>query len=253
MPATTEPNLMNPPIDLDRVAEELADADAPAVIRWAADTFGSGLVMSTSFGVQSAVMLHLVTRVVPDIPVIFIDTGFHFFDTYRFADQLVDRLKIDLRVYQAPVSAAWTIAREGKLWEQGVEGMDKLDAVRKVEPMARALDELGATATLAGLRRGQTEHRQHLRFVEFQNGRHKVHPILEWSTKDIHDYLKTHDLPYHPLHEQGYASIGDWYNTNPIDAGQDERDGRFGGLKQECGLHLPATQEESDSRDGSML
>jgi len=239
--------------DLDAVNAQLEHAEAPAIVSWAAERFGDGLVMSTSFGVQSAVMLHLVTRIVPDIPVIFIDTGFHFLDTYKFADELTDRLKLNLKVYQAPHSAAWTLARHGKLWEQGVEGMDKLDQIHKVEPMQRALDELGATASLAGLRRGQAQSRQHLPVVVPQRGRYKVHPILNWSTKDVHDYLKRHDLPYHPLHEKGYASIGDWYNTLPITAQQHEREGRFGGLKQECGLHLPATPEESASRDASML
>ncbi len=239
--------------DLAAANAELETADAARIVQWAADRFGRGLVMSTSFGVQSAVMLHLVTRVVPDIPVIFIDTGFHFLDTYQFADALTDRLKLNLKVYQAPHSSAWTLARHGKLWEQGVEGMDKLDQIHKVEPMGRALDELGATATLAGLRRGQSESRQNLPVVVKQRGRFKVHPILDWSTKEIHDYLKKHDLPYHPLHDRGYASVGDWYNTLPITAQQHEREGRFGGLKQECGLHLPASPEESASRDASML
>ncbi len=239
--------------DLDAINPEMEGADAADIIRWAHKTFGEGLVLSTSFGMQSAVMLHLATSVVPDIPVIFIDTGFHFLDTYKFADALKDRLKLNLKVYQAHASPAWTLARHGKLWEKGVDGLNQLDRIHKVEPMARGLNELGATATLAGLRRGQTEHRKNLPTVVLQGERHKVHPILTWSTKDVHDYLKKHDLPYHPLREQGYTSIGDWHSTLPITAGMDERDGRFGGLKQECGLHLPETKEEDDSRFSSGL
>lgn len=240
-------------INLDAINPEMQGAPAADIVRWAHNTFGDGLALSTSFGMQAAVMLHLVTQVVPDIPVIFIDTGFHFLDTYKFADELTDRLKLNLKVYQANTSPAWTLARHGKLWEQGVEGLNQLDRIHKVEPMTRALDELGATATLAGLRRGQTEHRKDLPPVVLQNGRYKVHPILEWSTKDVHDYLTKHDLPYHPLREQGYASIGDWHSTLPVTAGMGERDGRFGGLKQECGLHLPETKEEDDSRYSSGL
>jgi phosphoadenosine phosphosulfate reductase len=239
--------------NLDLVNPELLQADATDIVRWAHKAFGDGLILSTSFGMQSAVMLHLVTQVVPDIPVVFIDTGFHFLDTYRFADTLTDRLKLNLKVYQAKESSAWTLARHGKLWEQGVDGLNKLDRIHKVEPMARALSELGATATLAGLRRGQTEHRKNLPPVVLQGDRHKVHPILLWSTKDVHDYLKKHDLPYHPLRDQDYASIGDWHSTLPITAEQHEREGRFGGLKQECGLHLPETKEEDDSRFSSGL
>lgn len=244
----------SPQLDLAAVNAELEGQPADAIVRWAAETFSEGLVMSTSFGVQAAVMLHLVTRELPGVPVIFIDTGFHFLDTYRFADQLAERLKLNLKVYQAPHAPAWTIARHGKLWETGnADDLDTLDRIHKVEPMNRALDELGATAVLAGLRRGQTEHRKNLGVVALQDGRYKVHPIIRWSGRDVHDYLKQHDLPYHPLREQGYASIGDWYNTLPITAGQSERDGRFGGLKQECGLHIPQTQEESQSRDSSAL
>lgn len=241
-------------LDLDAVNARLADADPAAVVRWAADAAGDGLALSTSFGVQSAVMLHLVTRELPDVPVVFIDTGFHFQETYRFADELTDRLKLNLKVYAADESPSWFVARHGRLWESDdPEDLNRYDRLRKVEPMNRALDELGVTATLAGLRRQQTNHRANLRKVEAQGGRLKISPILEWSTKDVHDYLKAHDLPYHPLHEQGYASVGDWHSTRPITAGQDERAGRFNGLKQECGLHLPETQAEDDSRYSSGL
>ncbi|MEM8739416.1 MAG: phosphoadenylyl-sulfate reductase [Planctomycetota bacterium] len=257
MPSTSTPP--TPTIDLDAVNARLADAEPAEAVRWAADAFGytasgGGLVMSTSFGVQSAVMLHLVTQVAPEIPVIFIDTGFHFQETYTFADELTDRLSLNLKVYAPAESPSWFVARHGQLWESdNPDDLNRYDRLRKVEPMARALDELGATATLAGLRRQQTNHRANLRKVAQQDGRFKVAPILTWSTKDVHDYLKTHDLPYHPLHEQGYASVGDWHSTRPITAGEDERSGRFNGLKQECGLHLPTTPQEDESRFSSGL
>ena len=250
--ASSQP-ISAPAIDLDEVNPRLEQADSQAIVQWAADTFGDGLVMSTSFGMQSAVMLHLISEVKPDMPVIFIDTGFHFMDTYRFADKLVKRLDINLQVFQAPHSSAWTLARHGKLWEQGADGMNQIDQIHKVEPMQRALKELGATAVLAGLRRGQTEHRQSLPHVVKQNAQYKVHPILRWDNRDIHLYLKAHDLPYHPLRDKDYASVGDWYNTLPITADQHEREGRFGGLKQECGLHVPQSDAEGESRDASGL
>ena len=240
--------------DLTSINAELGDAEPADLVRWADETFGDRLIMTTSFGVQAAVMLHLVTRVLPDIPVVFIDTGFHFPETYKFADELTDRLKLNLKVYEPVLSPAWMVARHGRLWEQNTpEALNEYDQMRKVEPMQRALKELDAAAWLAGLRSDQTDHRATLRRVETQDGRFKVHPILHWSTKDVHEYLKRHDLPYHPLHEKGYASIGDWHSTVPVNATDDERAGRFLGLKQECGLHLPATEEESASRDGSML
>lgn len=240
-------------LDLEAANAHLAGKSAQDVIAWACDEFGDGLVMSSSFGTQSAVMLHLVTQVKPDAPIIFIDTGFAFFDTYRFIDAMTDRLSLNLHVYQAKTSSAWTLARHGKLWEQGVDGTNKLDQIHKVEPMQRALIELNATATLAGLRRGQSEARKSMPRVMSIRGRYQVHPILDWSGKDVHDYLKKHDLPLHPLNDRGYASVGDWYNTLPITADQHEREGRFGGMKQECGLHIPETPEEAASRDSSGL
>ncbi|MEM1108656.1 MAG: phosphoadenylyl-sulfate reductase [Planctomycetota bacterium] len=251
---TTSPSQPANPLDLDAANARLAEASPEEVVRWAGDTFGDGLVMSTSFGVQSAVMLALVTKVLPDIPVIFIDTGFHFQETYRFADELTERFKLNLKVYAPAESPSWFVARHGQLWDSSDSAdLNRYDQLRKVEPMNRALEELGVTATLAGLRRQQTNHRANLRKVEIQDGRSKIAPILDWSTKDVHDYLKQHDLPYHPLHDQGYASVGDWHSTRPITAGEDERAGRFSGLKQECGLHLPMSQEEDDSRFSSGL
>src|SRR5690606_30891832 len=144
---------------------------------------------------QAAVMLHLASQVVPDIPVVFIDTGFLFPETYRFADELTRRLKLNLKVYQSPMSPARMVALHGPSRGRAREGLDLYDRMRKVEPMQRALGELKATAWLAGLRRQQTEHRKSLPIVGVQNGIHKVLPILSWTTKDVHEYLKKHDLP----------------------------------------------------------
>jgi phosphoadenosine phosphosulfate reductase len=248
-------NVLNPQntIDINAVNTALDGKDAADVIKWAHDQFNDQLAMTTSFGVQAAVMLHLVTQIVPHIPIIFIDTGFHFPETYRFADDLTKRLNLNLKVYQSNISPARMVAIHGQLWEQDGDGIDNYNKIRKVEPMQRALSELNVKAWLAGLRKSQTDYRASLRFVEPQNDTTKVHPILNWTTKDVHDYLKRHDLPFHPLHEKGYASIGDWHSTSPIGESQNERDGRFKGLKQECGLHLPQSQEEDQSLESSGL
>lgn len=196
--------------------------------------------MSTSFGIQSAVMLHMVTRVIPNIPVIWIDTGYLPPETYQFADRLTQRLQLNLKIYQSHLSPAHMEALYGRLWEQEtVEALDRYDRLRKVEPMQRALRELGARAWLAGLRSQQTKHRQQLRRVERRSEIYKVYPILTWTSRDIYRYLKKHDLPYHPLFKLGYASVGDWHSSRPLRAGDEsDRDTRFRGLKQECGLHL---------------
>ena len=221
----------------DPTFEHLESASAVDRVRWAREQFGNGLVLTTSFGIQSAVMLHLVTRVVPDIPVVFIDTGYLFPETYRFAHDLVRRLKLNLKKYRADMSAAEQEALFGRLWEQGPNALSRYNFMNKVEPMERAVRELGATAWLAGLRREQASSRQNLRVVQGQNRTTKVYPILDWTNRDVHLYLKKNDLPYHPLWDEGYVSIGDWHSTTKLEPGMTEEQTRFGGVKRECGLH----------------
>lgn len=240
------------PLQLDHVNLQLRDKPAEDIIRWAGDAFGAGLAMTSSFGAQSAVMLHLVTRIIPDLPIILIDTGYLFPETYHFVQDLTKRLSLNLKVYSPRVTPARYEALHGRTWEYA-EGLSHYHEVFKVEPLQRALEELNVTAWLAGLRADQTEHRATLRPVEKQDGVYKVHPILSWSRKDIGAYLAKHDLPYHPLVEKGYASIGDTHSSRPIVEGEDERAGRFGGFAQECGLHIPQTREENESLGSSGL
>lgn len=221
----------------DLTPEHLEQASASDRIRWAHAKYGSGLVLTTSFGIQSAVMLHLVTQIIPQIPVVFIDTGYLFPETYRFAHDLAKRLKLNLKKYRAEMTAAEQEALFGRLWEQGPNALSRYNFMNKVEPMERAVRELGATAWLAGLRREQATTRQNLRVVQGQNRMVKVHPILDWTNREIHHYLKKYDLPYHPLWEEGYVSVGDWHSTSKLEAGMTEEQTRFGGAKRECGLH----------------
>ena len=206
-------------------------------MQWALDRFGDGLVMTTSFGIHSAAMLHLVTRVVPGIPVIFIDTGYLFPETYRFADELAARLKLNLKVYSPAVTAARHEALHGREWEKGVEELKRYHFVHKIEPMERAVRELRATAWLAGLRRSQASTREKLNVVQVQNKVTKIHPIIDWDNRRVHRYLTEHSLPYHPLWEAGYASVGDWHSSSKLLDGMREEDTRFGGRGRECGLH----------------
>ena len=186
---------------------------------------------------------------------IWVDTGYLPAETYRFAEQLTQRLSLNLKVYQSPLSPARMEALHGKLWEEGsVEAFNRYDAIRKVEPMQRALKELKATAWLTGLRSQQTDHRKTLDRVTVQENRYKLLPILHWHSKDVWTYLKAHNLPYHPFFEQGYVSVGDWHSSRPV--GAEDTDGRatrFNGLKQECGIHIPQTPEEAESLNSSSL
>jgi len=216
---------------------DLEKATAQERVQWAVDTYGDGLVLTTSFGIQAAVMLHLVTQIVPKIPVIFIDTGYHFPETYRFAAELAKKLDLNLKTYVPAQTAAQQEALYGKQWEQGLEGLKRYNHLNKVEPMDRAVRELKATAWLAGLRRSQASTREKLSVVQNQNKIAKVHPIIDWDNRTVHRYLTEHGLNYHPLWEEGYVSVGDWHSTSKLEAGMTEEQTRFGGLKRECGLH----------------
>jgi phosphoadenosine phosphosulfate reductase len=207
-------------------------------IAWALENLPRDHVVSSSFGIQSAVMLHLMTQAVPDIPVLLFDTGYLFPETYRFVDDLTERLKLNLHVFRAEMSPAWQEARFGQLWEQGEEGLKKYNTMNKVEPMQRAMSNVGAGTWYSGLRRVQSESRAERKILEFQHGRVKFHPIVDWSNRDIHYYLKEHDLPYHPLWDQGYVSVGDTHTTQKFEEGMREEDTRFFGVTRECGLHL---------------
>jgi phosphoadenosine phosphosulfate reductase len=169
--------------------------------------------------------------------VVFIDTGYLFPETYLFAEQLTERLGLNLKVYTPALTPARQEALYGKLWEQGVEGLEKYGRLNKVEPMNRALRELGARVWLTGLRREHASTREELSVVKQQNRVLKVHPIIDWSDRQVGEYLQAYDLPYHPLWEQGYVSVGDVHSTTRFADGMRPEDTRFSGLKRECGLH----------------
>ncbi|MCW8109619.1 phosphoadenylyl-sulfate reductase [Alteromonas ponticola] len=222
---------------LTEINRELEALSAQQRVKWGLENLPSNHVLSTSFGAQSAVMLHLLTQAKPDIPVVLTDTGYLFPETYAFADHLTERLKLNLKVYRASMTAAWQEARYGRLWEQGLDGIDQYNQMNKVEPMQRALAELEAKTWFAGLRRSQSDAREKLPVLQKVNGQFKLYPVIDWSNKDLHYYLKEHQLPYHPLWEEGYVSIGDWHTTRSIEEGMEEQETRFFGLKRECGLH----------------
>jgi phosphoadenosine phosphosulfate reductase len=215
----------------------LAGLAAERRIEWALESLSGAHALSSSFGAQSAVALHLATRVRPDLPVILVDTGHLFPETHRFVDELTQRLRLNLHVARPDPARAWTPAAIASLESLGADGIDRYNHVHKVEPMQRALAGLGVRTWIAGLRRGQSRSRAGTDFLELRDGRWKLHPLADWSDRDVGRYLARHGLPYHPLWQQGYASIGDTHSTRPLQPGMREEDTRFFGLKRECGLH----------------
>ncbi len=225
---------------LESVTPYLERLSAFERVQWSLDYLPENPVLTSSFGAQSAVMLHLMTRFLPEIPVILIDTGYLFPETYEFVDRLTDRLSLNLKVFRPELSPAWQETRFGRLWETGIEGIQRYNQFNKVDPMARALDRLHAGTWFDGLRRLQSSSRSNINIVQtHQDTVVKVHPLADWTNQDIHTYLKTHDLPYHPLWDKGYVSIGDFHTSRPLEMDENEEDTRFFGLLRECGLHQP--------------
>jgi len=223
---------------LARTNQALETMTAQQRVCWAMQKLPGQQVVTSSFGIQSAVMLHLLTSIKADIPVILIDTGYLFAETYQFIDQLTERLGLNLKVYSARMSRAWQEARNGQLWEQGKSGIERYNQINKVEPMDQALQDLSVGAWFAGLRREQSSTRETLSVLRLQQNRFKIHPLVDWHKRDIHRYLRQHDLPYHPLWENGYESVGDTHTSRPIEPGVSQEQSRFFGLTRECGLHL---------------
>ena len=223
---------------LEETNRFLSGLSADARVAWAIEHTPGVHVVTSSFGVQAAIMLHLVTQHAPEIPVVVVDTGYLFPETYQFMDALTSRLNLNLVVCRAELSPAWQEARYGKQWEQGIDGIKAYNHRNKVAPLDAKFNELAVTTWFTGLRREQAASRAETPFIDVAAGQIKVQPIADWTKQDVHRYLEQHNLPYHPLFEQGYVSIGDTHSTRPLTLGMSEEETRFGGLVRECGLHV---------------
>jgi phosphoadenosine phosphosulfate reductase len=213
--------------------ESLKAADR---LRLLHEEFGPRLVATTSFGLQAAVMLHLIHHHAPEVPVVFIDTGYLFPETYQYVQVLMEKWPVQLRTYLPKMTAAHQEAIYGKLWEQGKEGNERYGIINKVEPMNRALQELGADVWISGLRRSQSSTRVNRPFAEQQKKTLKVYPILDWADAQVAAYMASNNIPPHPLADQ-YVTMGDWHSTAPAEQGVEAEYTRYNGQKYECGLH----------------
>jgi phosphoadenosine phosphosulfate reductase len=236
-PAAQIASLQDAQADLQHWNARLATMGAEERIQVALERFPGTHVLTSSFGAQAAVSLHMLTRELPDIPVVLLDTGYLFPETYQFVDELCERLQLNLHVYRSDLSPAWQEARYGRRWEQGLAGIEAYNQENKVTPMRRALDELDVGTWFSGIRRSQASTRRDLPLVQMVEGHFKVSPIADWSDRDVFQYLQANALPYHPLWEEGYVSIGDVHTTRRLADADTVEDTRFFGLKRECGLH----------------
>lgn len=195
------------------------------------------VLATTSFGLQAPVMLKLLQEHAPQVPLVFIDTGYLFAETYRYAEELIERFDLTVLSYQAKISPAWQEAVYGQLWSGGESELSKYAEINKIEPMDRALKELNKKVWLSGLRRSQSRTRKARNFVERQSATLKIYPILDWNQDQVEQYFQEYQLPRHPLHKD-YLTLGDWHSTKTIaESGGDAESSRFGGTRYECGLH----------------
>ncbi len=229
--------------DVSVISQSFETASPEEVIRWAARTFGDGLVMTSSFGADSAVLLHLATREMPGIRVIFIDTGFLFPETHAYVEQLRRLLDLNIWHYRTRNDPFSYLELAGEEDFRHRRDVARCCAANKNEPMERAMHDLAPAAWLRGIRRAQSESRRNRQFVEWsaRYSCYAISPLLNWSDADIEEYLHKNDLPRHPLAAFGYRSIGcsPLTCTRPVEEDEDPRSGRWAGSgKTECGLHL---------------
>jgi phosphoadenosine phosphosulfate reductase len=230
-------------LDLATLNPMLSASRPDQIVAWAAAEFGSDILMSSSFGAESALLLHVATRVLPEIRVIFIDTGYLFPETFAFMEQLRRRYDLNVWTYRTrndPFEYLKRVGETDPLWRTNV---DACCAANKNEPFERAMKELGPKAWLRGIRRNQADTRKEVETLEWSRryGCYAISPLLNWTGKEIHAYMKEHDLPYHPLYEKGYLSIGcnPQSCTRSVQVGEDARSGRWvGQAKAECGINL---------------
>jgi phosphoadenosine phosphosulfate reductase len=215
-----------------RLGAELRDAHPLTVLRAAYDHFGDRLTLVSSFGAESAVLLHLVSQVSPTIPVLFLDTGMLFGQTLDYRKNLAARFGLtDVRDLRPAFADLATQDPNSDLWRTSIDGCCN---IRKVLPLDRALG--GFDAWITGRKRFHGGDRLSLPVVEEAEGKLKFNPLANWSKAELDAYIAEHDLPSHPLVAQGYASIGCWPCTKPSDDG---RSGRWQGQeKTECGIHV---------------
>jgi phosphoadenylyl-sulfate reductase (thioredoxin) len=233
-PASQEPRAYEPVIDIASASRSLEGESPLAILRWAADQLGPRITFATGFGAEGCVIIDLIARHQLPIDIFTLDTGVLFPETYDLWKQLEAKYGITIR---RAAAASWP----ERLWETDP---DRCCEIRKVAPLTQEL--AGFAAWVTAIRRDQTPERATAQIVENDRkfGLLKVNPLVAWTNDDVWAHLYANDVPYNPLHERGYASIGCAPCTSPIVPGENLRAGRWRGSgKRECGLHVPVAKE----------
>lgn len=195
------------------------------------------IMQSCSFGLQSSALLSLVAEVAPGTPVFFVNTGYLFPETLDYIDSLSKLLSINLFEIRPRLNPQDIHTKYGQLWMQGEAGLNHFNEITKLSPMKKAIADNDVKAWISGIRKVQSKQRQCLPFVTNRYNAVKYHPILDWDDRQIYEYIKSRNLPLHPLSGQGYVSVGDTVTTKSLNEVNKIEQTRFMGVKRECGLH----------------
>jgi phosphoadenosine phosphosulfate reductase len=222
-------------LDLEHLNRDLEKATPEAILRWTCERFLPDVMLTCSFQHDGVVLAHMLHDVAPEVPIVFINTGFHFPETLAYRDEIVSRFGLRLVELQPIMPRAEFAERHGL--DLYARNPDLCCHINKVEPLRRYLP--GIRAWINGRRRDQAATRQVIPVLErYQGDLFKVNPLASWTTRDTFYYMERHGIPLHPLFDQGYASIGCAPCTRPVLPGEDERAGRWAGqAKTECGIH----------------
>lgn len=221
-----------------QVLNEAFETQTPQdVLAYAIGAYFPDIVLASSFGVEDVVLIDMVHQINPKTPILYLDTDFLFKETYETRDRLIKQYGIAPIQVKSLLTPGQQAEKFGdKLWERRP---DECCNQRKVEPLTRALK--GYKAWITGIRREQSPTRANAKLVEWDQkfGLVKFNPLARWKTEDVWTYIKLYEVPYNPLHDQNYPSIGCTYCTRPVLPGEDPRAGRWAGFaKTECGLHV---------------
>ena len=225
---------------IQKYNQELIDMKPQEMLTWGYEKFDNQFAITTSFGIQSSVLLNMVSKLYLQrkIKIFWIDTGYLPPETYQYAEKLIEDLSLEIEVLQSELSPARMEAIYGKLWETNkVSDLDKYHELRKIKPLENGLEKYNIYCWASGVRAGQTENRNKMRSLDIIRKRLSLRPLRNWTTKDIFYYMKENNLPDHPLFSKGYSTVGDWHSSTPDGIQTKGRDTRFGGIKQECGIH----------------
>ena len=225
---------------LRKYNQELVDMNPQGMLTWGYEKFDNQFAITTSFGIQSSVLLNMVSKLSlqKKIKIFWIDTGYLPQETYHYAERLINDLSLEIEVLQSELSPARMEALHGKLWKTNkASDLDKYHELRKIKPLENALEKYDVQCWASGVRSSQTNNRNTMQFLDVIRQRLALRPLLNWTNKDIFYYMKENKLPAHPLFDKGYSTVGDWHSSTPDGIEIKGRATRFRGIKQECGIH----------------